>query len=83
MPFSIEYSDQALATIEGLERQVGKRIVAKLGEATKNPLHYFQRMSNSELYKLRAGDYRMLAELSFARETIFVVKIGHRKNVYD
>ena len=33
-------------------------------------------------YRLRVGDYRVLFDVGWEDNTIFVLKIGHRKEVY-
>jgi len=34
-------------------------------------------------YRLRQGDYRVIYEVDDAKQEIYVVKIGHRREVYD
>jgi len=33
-------------------------------------------------YRLRTGDYRILFDVCWDEKVIFILKIGHRKNVY-
>jgi mRNA interferase RelE/StbE len=44
-----------------------------------NPL---ARGSLSGLYKLRAGDWRIIYEAEHADKVIFVHRIGHRREIY-
>jgi len=37
----------------------------------------------SPYYRLRVGDYRVLYEIIENEVTVIVVKVKHRKNVYD
>ncbi|MCX6777912.1 MAG: type II toxin-antitoxin system RelE/ParE family toxin [Candidatus Micrarchaeota archaeon] len=83
MAFSIAYSEESVAILERFDPAVAKRIVSKLQQAAKDPMHYFKRLKDSELYKLRVGDYRVMARLDFAQETLFIATIGHRRNIYD
>jgi len=45
-----------------------------------NPFHYFERLAGRNEYKLRVGDYRVIAEIG---DNIHIILIGHRKNVYN
>ena len=37
----------------------------------------------SRYWRYRVGDYRIIAEIDDEKITILVVKIGHRRNIYD
>lgn len=41
-----------------------------------------EKLSGQERYRIRQGDYRILYEVSDARQVVTVVKIGHRREVY-
>ena len=34
-------------------------------------------------YRLRHGDYRIIYEIDDAGKTVTIIKIGHRREVYD
>jgi len=42
-----------------------------------------EKLSGQERYRLRQGTYRILYEISDTKLIVTVVKIGHRKKVYD
>jgi mRNA interferase RelE/StbE len=42
--------------------------------------HY--RMTGSERYRLRVGDYRVIYRFDAARGEIYLVAIGHRREIY-
>ena len=41
------------------------------------------KLSNQEKYRLRVGNYRVLYKVEDNILTIFIVKIGHRKDIYS
>jgi mRNA interferase RelE/StbE len=41
-----------------------------------------KRLVGVEAYRLRVGDYRIIYEIAEKIVTIYVVKVGHRKDVY-
>ncbi len=83
MTFTVIYSAEALSILENLDPAIAKRILSRIEQASKKPTHFFVRLKGSNNYKLRAGDCRAIALLDFSQEKIFVITIGHRKNVYD
>ncbi|WP_293445030.1 type II toxin-antitoxin system RelE/ParE family toxin [Persephonella sp.] len=34
-------------------------------------------------YRLRVGDYRILFDVDWQNKIIYILKIGHRKDIYD
>jgi mRNA interferase RelE/StbE len=83
MAFSVVYSAESAAILERLEPLVAKRILFRIDQAAKGPHHFFVRLRGSDAYKLRVGDYRVIATLDVAHEKVFIITLGHRKNIYD
>jgi mRNA interferase RelE/StbE len=73
------------------ERQLGRidsgprrRIDAAILALTEDPRpHGCRKMSGSEEYRIRVGDYRVLYEIEDDVLRVFIVKVGHRRDVYD
>lgn len=82
MPYELAFSEEALNNLKKLENQMVKRILDRIEEASKNPAHFFERLAGREEYKLRIGDYRLLAKILQNEEKIFIFSIEHRKKVY-
>ncbi len=82
MAFRIILSEEMLLELEKLDNKAAKRILDRLEHASENPMHFFQRLVGREDYRLRIGDYRIIARIIQDEKMIFVDTIGHRKNVY-
>lgn len=82
MPSEIIYSQDAVLQLKKLDNEMVRQILERLDEAATNPHHFFKRLSGREDYKLRAGDYRVIAKILSKENTIFVLSLGHRKNIY-
>jgi mRNA interferase RelE/StbE len=41
-----------------------------------------EKLSGHEKYRIRQGDYRVLYSIDDGAQTVTVVKIGHRRDVY-
>jgi mRNA interferase RelE/StbE len=82
MTFKFVYSEEALSQLRKLDNATAKRIVDRLDGTLANPAHFFERLAGRDEYKLRVGDYRILARLLVSENTVFILSVGHRKNIY-
>lgn len=41
-----------------------------------------QKLSGQERYRIKQGDYRVIYSVQDADHTVWVVKVGHRRDVY-
>ena len=80
--FEVEYSEETLFQLRGLEVPVAKRIILKIESTRSDPHRFFVRLVGRTEYKLRVGDYRVIADIEENRRVIVVRSLGHRKNVY-
>ena len=67
-----------------LEKKEQERIVKKFNELEKNPeLGKALTANLAGLWSLRFGDYRAIYQIKQNELVILVLKLGHRKNIYD
>jgi mRNA interferase RelE/StbE len=76
---------QAMEDLYRLDKGTARRIFSRLDWLAENiedvtPLPL--RGSLSGLYKLRAGDWRIIYEIEHAGKVISVHRIGHRREIY-
>ncbi|MEK6757826.1 MAG: type II toxin-antitoxin system RelE/ParE family toxin [Nanoarchaeota archaeon] len=82
MPFKIIWDEKAHDSLNKLEPSVSRRIVKKVEELSDNPFSKdIKRLKDYEYFRLRVGDYRII--FSIEKETIIILKVGHRKNIYN
>lgn len=74
-------SERARDRLSQLERTLQERIKDALREI--QPERDLSRLSGEEVYSLRVGEYRVLADWDRADDTVYVLTVGHRRNVYD
>ena len=79
----VEYTEQAIAHLEGLDPQVADRVMNKVDDATEWTEHRLEPLSGYPYYKLRAGDYRAIITWDREEDVLVVEAVGHRRNVYD
>ena len=69
--------------LKKLPKDIQKRIIEKLKELKEKPEMGVPLTANlTGLWKLRIGDYRAIYVIRKSELTIFVIRIGHRKNIY-
>ena len=80
--YEVIFDPEALDFLEKSEKQLAKRIWDKIMSTKENPHHFFERLAGRRDYKLRIGDYRILADINDNDKKIEITLIGPRKNIY-
>lgn len=85
-PWSISYVKSVVDDISELDGSA-KRIIKKAIEEKLmvDPLKFGKplRRNLSGLFKLRVGDYRIIYQVKENEVVVVVVKVGHRREVYE
>jgi len=81
MSFAIEWDQKAFKFLDKLQKDVAERILDKLEEVREDPFRYLEHYEG-EGYKLRIGDYRMLVDVNFEKETIIIQVFDKRGRIY-
>jgi len=74
-------SERARDRLSDLEPDIQERIKDALREL--NPDRDLSGLSGEDLYKLRVGDYRVISDWDRSESTVYVLTVGHRRNIYD
>ncbi|MEA3488447.1 MAG: type II toxin-antitoxin system RelE/ParE family toxin [Euryarchaeota archaeon] len=83
MTYEIIFSDKALEQLKKMERNVQERIIAALERVRIRPEAYVTKLVGDPGYRLRVGDYRVIMDIENKELHILVLKVGHRKKIYD
>lgn len=81
--FEIIVSDLAKKQLSKLPQNIKDRVGYALERIKIRPFHFVKRLIGSPYYRLRVGDYRVILDIKQDKLIIFVVEVGHRKNIYD
>ena len=68
--FEVEYSEESLFQLRGLDVSVSKRIIRKIESTRSDPHRFFVRLVGRTEYKLRVGDYRVIVDIEENRRVI-------------
>ena len=82
MIYDIVFSETALSQLKKLDKKTQERIIAVLERIRVRPEAHLRKLVNDPGYRLRVGDYRVIADLDNMLLLVLVIKIGHRKNIY-
>lgn len=81
--YSIEFSQTAEKQFFKLEKGIQERIINVLERIKMRPFHFVKRKQGTPYFILRIGDYRAILDIQEKESKIFVLEVGHRKNIYE
>lgn len=74
-------SERARDRLSALEPEIRERIKDALREI--DPNRDLSGLSGEDAYKHRVGDYRVITDWDREEDTVYVLTLGHRRNIYD
>lgn len=84
--WSISYTADAVRALSRMDRVVARRIRTKIAALAQSPLspnNNVKKLSGIEGYRLRVGDWRVIFTLRQEILTVVVIRIGHRREIYQ
>jgi mRNA interferase RelE/StbE len=89
MAWKVELSEETGRQLDKLDPQIARRILKFLHERVarlENPRSIGEALRGSKLgefWKYRVGDYRLICSIEDKRVLILVLRVGHRREVYE
>jgi mRNA interferase RelE/StbE len=80
--YSIEFSETAEKQLFKLPKEMQIRIISSLERIRIRPQAHVLRPIGSPYFRLRVGDYRIILDIRDDKLIVFVIEVGHRKNIY-
>ena len=81
--YRVEIKKSAVKEIKQLPKDDLKKVLAKIEGLSQDPRpSECKKLSAQEKYRIRSGDYRILYLIKDDVLIIYVVKVGHRRDVY-
>ncbi len=82
--FEIEFAPSVKKDLKKINKPDVLRILEAIDKLQFDPKPQgSKKLVNEELYRIRLGVYRVVYEIHERKLTIHIVKIGHRKNIYN
>lgn len=88
MAWKIEFKPSARKVFDKLDRSIQKKILKFLNTKIapiKDPLVFGKPLQYEQygLWRYRVEDYRIICQIDKGAIKILIVKIGHRRDIYD
>ncbi|MCY4193774.1 MAG: type II toxin-antitoxin system RelE/ParE family toxin [bacterium] len=83
--YTVEIARRAIKAIAGLPRREQQRVRAAIDLLAEQPRPpgCVALTGEESVYRVRVGDYRILYAIIDARLVIQVIRVGHRRDVYQ
>ncbi len=81
--YEIFFKESVWKELKKIPKKELRKILAKIEKLADNPrLIGCEKLTEQELYRLRQGRYRIVYSIQDSDLTVWIIKIGHRKEVY-
>ena len=80
--YSISIEPSALKELGAIPKKIEQQITKKICSLADNLRPNGCQLSGQERYRIRQGDYRFVYGVDDSNNSVDVVKIGHRREVY-
>lgn len=83
--YTVEWKKSAIRELKNLPDEIILRIVNTVGQLSSNPFpDGVKKLSGAEhTYRIRLGSYRVIYTVTKATTIVEVIRVAHRKDVYD
>ncbi|MFJ4223595.1 type II toxin-antitoxin system RelE/ParE family toxin [Microbacterium sp. NPDC089695] len=83
--YRVEFTAAAAREIRKLDPQIRRRVLAGISELEREPRpHGVRKLAGFDnAWRVRVGDYRVLYEVVDDQVLVTVVRVAHRRDVYD
>lgn len=80
--YELIYSQLFSKQLRKLNIDIQERVVTSLERCRIRPYDHVKKLVGVPHFSLRVGDYRIIMNIDDGNLKIFVIEIGHRKNIY-
>jgi mRNA interferase RelE/StbE len=81
--YNVFFRKSVCKDFEPIPKRDLKRILDRIaGLAAKPRPHGCEKLAGEERYRIRQGRYRIIYSIQDDELTVWIVKVGHRKDVY-
>ncbi|NOG85591.1 MAG: type II toxin-antitoxin system RelE/ParE family toxin [Candidatus Scalindua sp. AMX11] len=81
--YEVSVKKSAIKELENIPKKELQILVEKIQALSKEPRpRGSQKLSHKEQYRIRQGDYRAVYSIDDATLNVYIIKVGHRKEIY-
>lgn len=82
MTWQVIWSEKSVKQLGKIDRKNAQKIYDSVLSCAEDPFKTVTRLTNSQFYRLRVGNYRVILDLQQNKMIIFVVETDHRSQIY-
>lgn len=83
MTFAVRFAVRVEKELRHLPRDVQQRMLARITALAENPFAPGTiKLQGEEAYRIRVGEYRIVFDIDTTANTVTVLKVGHRSDIY-
>lgn len=81
--YEIFFKDSVWKELKKIPKNDLKKIISRVEQLGNDPRPMgCEKLTDYELYRIRQGNYRIVYSVQDNELTVWVIKVGHRKDVY-
>lgn len=80
--YEVVWTPKSENELKELPVETIKRIVSRVEQIKYTPYHFTEHLVDIKAWRLRVGDYRLILDIDEEKKTLYVLKVGHRRNIY-
>jgi mRNA interferase RelE/StbE len=81
--YQVIFTPNSEKQLKKLPKEIQVRIINALKRIRIRPEAYLTKLVDDPAYKFRVGDYRLIIDIIHDKLILLVVKVGHRRNIYQ
>ena len=81
--YEIYFKDSVWKDLNRVQKNDLKRILARIENLAENPRPPgCEKLTGEDLYRVRQGNYRIVYSIRDNQLTVWIIKVGQRKDIY-
>ena len=82
MTWQVIWSEKSVKQLEKIDKKNAQKIYDSVLDCAEDPFKAVIRLVNSQFYRLRVGNYRVILDLQQSKMIIFVIETDHTGKIY-
>jgi len=83
LTYEVKIKPKAIKQLKKLPKKIVDRILKKVVFVKDTPQSFMKKLESKDIWSLRVGDYRVLIDIYEDKKIVEIIKVGHRKEVYE
>jgi mRNA interferase RelE/StbE len=83
LSYEIKIKPKTIKQFKKLPKNVVERVFKKILFIKDTPQSFMKKLESKNIWSLRVGEYRVLIDIYENEKIIEIIKVGHRKEIYE